>query len=349
LSFFKLDAGILDSSLWAEPLHVRIVFITLGLKSDRFGYAKIGTVGLARAAGVTIDEARDALVCLESEDPESRSKRENGKRIVRTDEGWYLVNHDVYRAKDHTAALRMERMRERRARQEAAEEAVTVPAPAVAERNNEQMLRSVSVTNQTSYVSVSVSDSGTGEEGVKGEKGPQVRPPGSVVNPLVGDTRGAMNDRARALIDEIAARYTLDKAEVWKKVCRWKMPGTGRPASFISRIERVPDDRMLHVMDELDAWAARDRAAPEVETIPIQPMASRMWAAVIEKMKAEVDNQHTWSVWFLPCYGRRMINKSLEVVVPHETFRDWMTDQYGEACSRQAERPVVFVVGPRLD
>lgn len=66
--------------------------------ADRHGEVFASVPGLARRAGVTIDETEKALQCLLSPDPYSRTKDFDGRRIEEIDGGWVLLNHPKYRA-----------------------------------------------------------------------------------------------------------------------------------------------------------------------------------------------------------------------------------------------------------
>ncbi|MGW8429426.1 hypothetical protein ACWGJQ_29045, partial [Peribacillus simplex] len=54
--------------------------------------------GLARRANVTLQEVEAALHSFLSPDPYSRTKDDEGRRIVEIDGGWSLINHTKYGA-----------------------------------------------------------------------------------------------------------------------------------------------------------------------------------------------------------------------------------------------------------
>lgn len=66
--------------------------------ADKHGEVFASIPGLARRAGVTIEEAEKALTCLLSPDQYSRTKDFDGRRIQEIDGGWVLLNHPKYRA-----------------------------------------------------------------------------------------------------------------------------------------------------------------------------------------------------------------------------------------------------------
>ena len=139
MPFVKLDCGILDSTLWVQPAQ-REIFITsllmampyetkiplpqLEVRSlERTGFiVSPGWYGFVAAAGVgiirraQIDEniGLDALEALGSPDQESRSPEHDGRRLVRVDGGYIVLNYQKYRDRDYTGAERARRYRERK-------------------------------------------------------------------------------------------------------------------------------------------------------------------------------------------------------------------------------------------
>lgn len=95
--YTKLFSSILHSTVWAEPMPTRIVWITMLAMCDKHGVVSASVPGLARAAGVTRQEADVALKSFLSPDPDSRTKEHEGRRIVAVDGGWELLNHAKYR------------------------------------------------------------------------------------------------------------------------------------------------------------------------------------------------------------------------------------------------------------
>ena len=97
--YTKLHARILTSSIWNEPNHVRILFITLLALADSNGRFEGSPAGLAALARLTVDEAVDALRVLEGPDPHS-SDGTTGERLLRLSPGvWEIINHRHYRDK----------------------------------------------------------------------------------------------------------------------------------------------------------------------------------------------------------------------------------------------------------
>ena len=117
--FVKLFDSIIHSTIWQEEPHVKLTWITLLALADSNGEVQASIPGLARAAGVSISQCEDALNRFQSPDPYSRSKEEEGRRIVAIDGGWELINYRKYRAlksseqEKENAAERQRRFRER--------------------------------------------------------------------------------------------------------------------------------------------------------------------------------------------------------------------------------------------
>ena len=139
MAFVKLDTGILDSTLWIER-DQREVFITALLMAEPrefsepirqieigeleytdfeappgwYGFVPAASFGIINRAGVEKDAGLEALRKLGSPEIESRSKEHEGRRMIRMNGGFIILNYMKYRDKDHTAALRQARLRARK-------------------------------------------------------------------------------------------------------------------------------------------------------------------------------------------------------------------------------------------
>lgn len=102
--FVIIDAEILSSSVWSEAPHVRLVWLTMLILCDTEGYVGAAVPGIARAAGVTVAETRDALERLKAPDPDSRTKTDEGRRVREVERGFQVLNF-----KEHLARLSRER------------------------------------------------------------------------------------------------------------------------------------------------------------------------------------------------------------------------------------------------
>ena len=138
MSFVKLDCGILNSTLWVSK-GPRDVFITALLMAEprefleevpqihvrrleKTGWiAPAGWYGFVPAAGPGIvrmsmcdqEEGIAALEILGLPEPESRSQAFDGRRLIRIDGGYIVLNYMLYRDRDYTGAERSRRYRER--------------------------------------------------------------------------------------------------------------------------------------------------------------------------------------------------------------------------------------------
>lgn len=125
-TYAKLFSSILRSSIWAEPMETRLVWITMLALADRHGYVGASLPGIATAAGVTMEKAQTAIDTFLAPDPYSRSKEFDGRRIEVADRGWILLNYERFRdMRDEEARKEYERTRKRASR--AAKRSVDVP------------------------------------------------------------------------------------------------------------------------------------------------------------------------------------------------------------------------------
>lgn len=95
----KLFTKILDSSIWLEPNHVRLVWITFLAVMDQDGIVALSGVGnVANRARVNEEEAADAIRSLESADYHNPDQENDGRRIERVPGvGWFVLNAAKYR------------------------------------------------------------------------------------------------------------------------------------------------------------------------------------------------------------------------------------------------------------
>lgn len=113
MSFFPLDRDILKSSVWlaGSPSALK-VWIYLMLEADSKGVCRDSALSIARATNLERDLVEEILVWLESPDPDSHTKTDDGRRIRRSEDGISLVNYEKYRTKDYSTG-RTRRFRER--------------------------------------------------------------------------------------------------------------------------------------------------------------------------------------------------------------------------------------------
>jgi hypothetical protein len=97
--YTKLFGSIIGSTIWREPDHVRLVWITMLALKDRNQKVEASVPGLADFAKVSVENCRKALKVLSSPDPDSRSKEYEGRRIREVDGGWVILNGEKYREK----------------------------------------------------------------------------------------------------------------------------------------------------------------------------------------------------------------------------------------------------------
>jgi len=98
-TFTKLFSSIIHSTVWREPNHVRLVWVTMLALADRDGYVGASVPGLADAARVTLEECVDALDRFQKPDTWSRSQEHEGRRIEVVDRGFNLLNYKRFREK----------------------------------------------------------------------------------------------------------------------------------------------------------------------------------------------------------------------------------------------------------
>ena len=117
--YCKLHSKIITSSIWSEPDHVRILWITLLAAADGSGHVEGSVGGLAHMARISADQCRDALAVLAGPDEDSGDET-TGERIRKVAPGvWEIINHGHYRERQtRRQAMDAERKRQARAKQD---------------------------------------------------------------------------------------------------------------------------------------------------------------------------------------------------------------------------------------
>jgi hypothetical protein len=119
--YAKIFAQIFDSSI-AENYRHRHVFEDLLKMADKTGVVDMTMEAVARRANAPLDEVRAAIEFLLSPDAKSRSKEQDGRRIIpvdsRRDWGWIIVNYTYYRGL-YDEETRRQQWRDAKAKQRA--------------------------------------------------------------------------------------------------------------------------------------------------------------------------------------------------------------------------------------
>ena len=141
MPFVKLDCGILDSTLWPDR-PAREVFLTALLMAEPFelhepapqlavsnldetgwivpagwyGFVRAAGTGIVRRAELSREDGLLALERLGAPEPDSRSAAYEGRRLVRINGGFLVLNFMHYRERDYTTAERSARYRAKQKR-----------------------------------------------------------------------------------------------------------------------------------------------------------------------------------------------------------------------------------------
>jgi len=96
----KLFEQMYDGTL-SDNWQALITFQQMIILCDDAGVVDLTAQAISRRTGIPIEHIEAGLEKLESEDPNSRTPDENGRRIIRLDDhrpwGWRIVNHKKYR------------------------------------------------------------------------------------------------------------------------------------------------------------------------------------------------------------------------------------------------------------
>jgi hypothetical protein len=98
LSFAPIFNTLLDSSIWEEPYHVRLLWLTmLTLKGSDQIVRGYNAYKLARRANITPEEAAEGLAILKNPDTRSGDQAFEGRRIEEVARDcWRILNGAEY-------------------------------------------------------------------------------------------------------------------------------------------------------------------------------------------------------------------------------------------------------------
>ncbi len=88
---------IVDSSIWEEDDHVFRVFIGLLALKDMEHVVSMDTYQITRRLHMDYKKVEDALKVLSSPDPRRPNQEHKGRRIVKVNDGWFVVNGQKYK------------------------------------------------------------------------------------------------------------------------------------------------------------------------------------------------------------------------------------------------------------
>ncbi len=138
MPFVKLDCGLPNSTLWQDTDGTIIFISALCMAEPRefeesvaqimtrsleltgwaapagwYGFVPAAGAGIARTAGMELERGLAALERLAAPDAQSRSQEHDGRRLIRVNGGFLVLNFQRYRDRDYTTAERSKRYRER--------------------------------------------------------------------------------------------------------------------------------------------------------------------------------------------------------------------------------------------
>lgn len=98
MSYAKIYADILTSSICEEDVTTRWLWVVLLIRCNRYGQVASTIPGLARLANLSLKDTERAMLRLLSPDPDSTTPDEDGRRVVEVSANlWHVTNYLKYR------------------------------------------------------------------------------------------------------------------------------------------------------------------------------------------------------------------------------------------------------------
>jgi hypothetical protein len=114
VGYTKLDEGILLSSIMACNPKTFKVWIALLAACKPDGIAPVSSVGISSVCRLSLEETKAALEELALPDTESRSTKNEGRRIERVDGGYRVINYYKFRELNYKEADAKRKYEERK-------------------------------------------------------------------------------------------------------------------------------------------------------------------------------------------------------------------------------------------
>jgi hypothetical protein len=95
-TFTPIFAEITDSSIWEEPYHVRLLWLTMLARRQADHVVYADAYKLKKWANITMEETEDALRILSQPDERRKGQEHEGRRIQKVEGGWLILNGQKY-------------------------------------------------------------------------------------------------------------------------------------------------------------------------------------------------------------------------------------------------------------
>jgi hypothetical protein len=95
-TFTPLFSGIVESSIWDEPHHVRVLWVTMLAIKDFDHIVRRNEYQLHKRANMSMEEVMDGLGILSGPDSKRPGQPFDGRRIEKVDGGWKILNGQFY-------------------------------------------------------------------------------------------------------------------------------------------------------------------------------------------------------------------------------------------------------------
>lgn len=113
-TFSPLFSNLVESSVWDEPYHVRILFVSMLAIKDFDHVVRKNNYQLMKRANVTLQEVEEGLQVLSSPDLKRPGQEFEGRRIERVEDGWLVLNGQNYEDQMRKISRRFYKARKQR-------------------------------------------------------------------------------------------------------------------------------------------------------------------------------------------------------------------------------------------
>lgn len=117
LQYTPTFSSIINSSIWRQPDHIRLVWLTLVSSADKRGVVQSSLPGLADLARVKQTLVEEALIWLMGPDPYWYHQEHQGRKIEAFAGGWVILDYrPIRKLKSKDEYREANRLRQKRFR-----------------------------------------------------------------------------------------------------------------------------------------------------------------------------------------------------------------------------------------
>lgn len=252
-----------------------------------------------------LERVEALFATFEGPDPESRSRVDEGRKLVRLERGWRVVNYREIREGDDTAAERARAYRRRKKEKREASRDASQQQRDVTLRERKQRRSKGDVKQSTNNLPASRAKSETASAWPGWSK--------DACDDWIARFGGTASGQIPKVLQPLVAKHGWVLVRpAWRSYLEQAEPEYASPRRFASTYG------VWGRLKPVASQARRARPAPQASSDAVQ-----LWKRIQEELRSMMPPQ-TWSTWIRPVDGLTLNSDILTVSVPGEEWPDYL-------------------------